>query len=115
MTIGRPDLWLSYPERQASYPVSVRHIKILSWASFRFTIARDTLAFDCGIPVIGAPWGLVSSLTHPLGLLHARHTNSSNPVWVARYQAKPSLQIITGLEPPRIGPACLPPGRSTAR
>lgn len=60
MTIGCPDLWVSYPERQASYPISVRHVKILSMASFRFTIARDTLAFDYGIPVIRAPWGLVS-------------------------------------------------------
>jgi hypothetical protein len=80
MTIGRPDLWVSYPERQASYPISFRHIKILSNASFRFTIARDTLAFDYGIPVIRAPWGLVGFPTHPLGLLHARHTNSPTPM-----------------------------------
>ncbi|MDP2237878.1 MAG: hypothetical protein Q8J88_15715 [Bacteroidales bacterium] len=59
MTIGLADLWVSYPERQASYPISVRHIKVLSRASFRFTIARDTLAFDYGIPVIRAPLGLV--------------------------------------------------------
>nr|NQU88891.1 hypothetical protein [Bacteroidota bacterium] len=43
-------------------------------ASFRFPITQDTLAFDYGIPVIMAPWGLVDGSTHPLGLLLARHT-----------------------------------------
>jgi len=76
MTFGHLSLWANYPERQALYPVSVRHIKCLPKASFRFLIAQDTLAFGYGIPVIRAPWGLASvNPTHPLGLLHARHTN----------------------------------------
>jgi len=74
MTFGLPDLWVSYPERQALYPISVRQINSLSVASFRFPITRDTLAFDYEIPVITALKGLVGLTTHPLGLLHARHT-----------------------------------------
>ena len=54
MTIGRLDLTLNYPERQASYPVSVRRAQCLSSASFRFLLTKDTLAFDYKIPVITA-------------------------------------------------------------
>ena len=56
--IGRPDSWFSYPKRKALYPVSVRHIRFLSTASFRSPFARDTLACDYRIPVIMAPKGL---------------------------------------------------------
>ena len=66
MTFGRPDLWVGYPERQASYPVSVRHIKTLSMASFRSHLTMGTLAFDYGIPVIRAPWGLVKFFHAPV-------------------------------------------------
>jgi len=34
MTFGHLSLWANYPERQASYPVSVRRIKCLPMASF---------------------------------------------------------------------------------
>jgi hypothetical protein len=58
MTFGLLDSWLNYPGRQALYPVSVRLIKLLPSASFRFPVTRDTLAFSYGIPVITAPLGL---------------------------------------------------------
>jgi len=58
MTIGHPDLKVSYPERQALYPVSVRHNNSSPTASFRFPVSRDTLAFDYKIPVITALLGL---------------------------------------------------------
>jgi hypothetical protein len=61
MTIGHPDSWVSYPGEQAFYPVSVRHNKVLPTASFRFPVARDTLAFGFKIPVITALWGLEGS------------------------------------------------------
>ena len=55
MTFGPLDFGLNYPGRQALYQVSVRRIKCLSTASFRFSVTRDTLAFDYKIPVITAP------------------------------------------------------------
>jgi hypothetical protein len=58
MTFGLLDSWLNYPERPALYPVSVRHIKHLPPASFRFPITQDTLAFSYKIPVIMALEGL---------------------------------------------------------
>lgn len=58
MTIGLPDPKLSYPKGQALYPIPVRYNKYLSPASFRFPVARNTLAFDYEIPVITALWGL---------------------------------------------------------
>jgi hypothetical protein len=58
MTIGRPDSWLSYPERQALYPVSVRLVNNLPTAAFGFCLTTDTLAFDYKIPVITALLGL---------------------------------------------------------
>jgi len=59
MTLGLPDPKVSYPERQALYPISVRQINFLSSASFRFHLTMDTLAFDYEIPVIEALSGLV--------------------------------------------------------
>ena len=58
MTIGRPDLKVSCPERKAFYPVSVRHNNNSPTASFRFPVTRDTLAFGYKIPVITALLGL---------------------------------------------------------
>ena len=58
MTFGLPDSWLSYPERQALYPISVRLINLLPTAAFRFQVTLDTLAFGYKIPVISAPLGL---------------------------------------------------------
>ena len=58
MAIGNPDPKVSYPERQAFYPVSVRQNKSSPTASFRFPVTRDTLAFDYEIPVITALLGL---------------------------------------------------------
>ena len=52
MTIGLLDSWLNYPGRQALYPVSVRLVKLLPTAAFRFPVAQDTLAFGYEIPVI---------------------------------------------------------------
>jgi hypothetical protein len=75
MTIGLPGLKASYPERQALYPVSVRHNKYSPTASFRFPVTRDTLAFGFKIPVITALAGLGNSFPHLLDLLHARHTS----------------------------------------
>jgi hypothetical protein len=57
MTMGHPGLKPSYPERQALYPVSVRHNKLSPTASFRFPVTRDTLAFGFKIPVITALLG----------------------------------------------------------
>ena len=61
MTIGPRVLGDAYPDGQALYPVSVRHNKYLSPASFRFLLAVDTLAFDYKIPVITALAGLEDS------------------------------------------------------
>jgi len=76
MAIGRPDSWLSYPEKQALYPVSVRHNKCLSTASlpdgkagFGFPVVRDTLAFDYKIPAITALWGLEINDPAPFRLI----------------------------------------------
>jgi len=63
MTFGIPDLGLSYPERQALYPISVRLLKLLFSASFRFQVALDTLAFGYRIPVITASSGLEIALS----------------------------------------------------
>jgi len=60
MTIGLPDSGVSYPEGQAFYPVSVRQNKCSPTASFRFPVARDTLAFGFKIPAITALLGLGS-------------------------------------------------------
>jgi len=65
MTIGPPDPKLSYPEKQALYPVSVRQNKFSPTASFRFPVARDTLAFGYKIPVITALSGLGASVPAP--------------------------------------------------
>jgi len=66
MTIGRPDLKVSYPERMAFYPVSVRHNNSSPTASFRFPVTRDTLAFGYKIPVITALLGLGGEIPHTL-------------------------------------------------
>jgi hypothetical protein len=63
MTIGLLDLGLNYPGRIALYPVSVRLIKALPTASFRFIVTYDTLAFGYKIPVITALLGLGLNLT----------------------------------------------------
>lgn len=68
MTFGLLDSGLNYPDRQALYQVSVRRIKCLPSASFRFPVARDTLAFDYRIPVITAPSGLEILLLAPFRL-----------------------------------------------
>jgi hypothetical protein len=65
MTFGHPDPKVSYPERQALYPVSVRQNKFSPTASFRFPVAWDTLAFGYKIPVITALSGLGVSLPAP--------------------------------------------------
>ena len=76
MTIGLPGPKASYPERQALYPVSVRHNKCPPTASFRFPVTWDTLAFGFKIPVITAPLGIggLIPLTHDIyympGTLH---------------------------------------------
>ena len=74
MTIGLPGLKASYPERQALYPISVRHNKCSPTASFRFPVTRDTLAFGYKIPAITALLGLGDVSPHLIDLLHARHT-----------------------------------------
>jgi hypothetical protein len=58
MAIGFPDPKLSFPERQALYPVSVRQYKCSPTASFRFQVTLDTLAFGYKIPAITALSGL---------------------------------------------------------
>ena len=75
MTIGHPDSRVSYPDGQAFYPVSVRQNKCSPTASFRFPVARDTLAFGFKIPVITALSGLGNAFPHLLDLQHARHTS----------------------------------------
>jgi len=58
MTCGLLDSWLNYPRRKTLYPVSVRLVKLLPTAAFRFLVTQDTLAFGYRIPVIAAPLGL---------------------------------------------------------
>jgi len=70
MTIGHPGPWASYPERQALYPVSVRHNKCSPTASFRFPITRDTLAFGYKIPVITALLGLGAFIPRTLKIYY---------------------------------------------
>ncbi len=41
-----------------SYQVSVRRVRCLPTASFRFHLAMDTLAFGCSLPTVRAAWGL---------------------------------------------------------
>ena len=48
MTIGPPNPLLSYPAVRAFYPVSVRRVQVLPYASFRFRLAADTLASASG-------------------------------------------------------------------
>ena len=66
MTIGHPDPKVSYPQRQALYPVPVRHNNSSPTASFRSPVTRDTLAFGYQIPVITALLGLGVSIPSPL-------------------------------------------------
>ena len=40
------------------YQVSVRRVRCLPTASFRFHLAMDTLAFGCNLPTVRAAWGL---------------------------------------------------------
>ena len=40
------------------YQVSVRRVRCLPTASFRFHLAMDTLAFGCSLPTVRAAWGL---------------------------------------------------------
>ena len=70
MTIGRPDLKVSYPERMAFYPVSVRHNNSSPTASFRFPVTRDTLAFGYKIPVITVLLGLGAFIPHTLKIYY---------------------------------------------
>ena len=40
------------------YQVSVRRVRCLPTASFRFHLTMDTLAFGCSLPTVRAAWGL---------------------------------------------------------
>ena len=40
------------------YQVSVRRVRYLPTASFRFHLAMDTLALGCSLPTVRAAWGL---------------------------------------------------------
>ena len=40
------------------YQVSVRRVRCLPTASFRFHLTVDTLAFGCSLPTVRAAWGL---------------------------------------------------------
>ena len=40
------------------YQVSVRRVRCLPKASFRFHLTVDTLAFGCSLPTVRAAWGL---------------------------------------------------------
>ena len=40
------------------YQVSVRRVRCLPKASFRFHLTMDTLAFGCSLPTVRAAWGL---------------------------------------------------------
>jgi hypothetical protein len=48
MTTGHPHPLLGYPAADAFYPVSVRRVRVLPYASFRFRLAADTLASASG-------------------------------------------------------------------
>ena len=41
-----------------SYQVSVRQVRCLPTASFRFHLTMDTFAFGCSLPTVRAAWGL---------------------------------------------------------
>ena len=41
-----------------SYQVSVRQVRCLPTASFRFHLTMDTFAFGCSLPTVRATWGL---------------------------------------------------------
>lgn len=93
MTFGFPDPRVGCPERQAFYPISVRQNKYLPPASFRLPVTWDTLAFDYEIPVITALSGLEAFTSHPLVLLHARHTHNVAPTGLAHNHYLPKLLI----------------------
>ena len=44
--------------RKPWYQVSVRRVRCLPTASFRFHLTMDTLAFGCSLPTVRAAWGL---------------------------------------------------------
>ena len=44
--------------QKPSYQVSVRRVRCLPTASFRFHLTVDTLAFGCSLPTVRAAWGL---------------------------------------------------------
>ena len=48
MTIGPPRPLPGYPTVRALYPISVRRVRVLLSASFRFRLAADTLAWPSG-------------------------------------------------------------------
>lgn len=66
---GHLDSKLNYPRKQALYQVSVRLVKLLPTAAFRFLLTVDTLVFGYRIPVSRLRQDL-----HLLGQKHARHT-----------------------------------------
>ena len=41
-----------------SYQVSVRQVRCLPTASFRFHLTMDTFSFGCSLPTVRATWGL---------------------------------------------------------
>ena len=48
----------SYPRSNALYEVSIRWVRYLPPASFRFHLAMDTLALGYSLPAIRVAWGL---------------------------------------------------------
>jgi hypothetical protein len=93
MTIGRLGPKANYPERQALYPVSVRHTKCLPTASFRSPVARDTLAFGYKIPVITALLGLEDFIPRTLKIYYMPGTLNILPLQ-GKAKSKFSLSFI---------------------
>jgi hypothetical protein len=77
----RPGPKASYAERQALYPVPVRHNKCPPTASFRFTATRDTLAFGFKIPAITALLGLGGFIPRTHEIHYMPGTLQINPLW----------------------------------
>lgn len=83
MTFGRLDLQLNYPEKQASYQVSIRHNRCLPPASFIPNKVGDQspetpLPSAIRFPSLRFFRDLRPFASHPLDLSHARHTDLSS-------------------------------------
>ena len=78
MTIGPPRPLPGYPTTPALYPVSVRRVRVLPPASFRFRLAADTLALASGSGHHG-PQRTCTSWIHNMPGAHKRGGPQCDP------------------------------------